>query len=175
MNEQQFVSLLSGLEDSQWRSVLEGQAILMVNDLELELGDDGSANAIISASQDGSDTIVSLKEGSLRDAAELLQNYYLTHPLTLKGFNCQVEQLLEKHGARAFAAPIGQLPQFTLFVEGGEVLAEPSGSPRHRYGAFCELGHSVEDSAINARVSQWLETGEAHERYLGMNVCRYNC
>jgi hypothetical protein len=38
---------------------------------------------------------------------------------------------------------------------------------------FCELQRPL--AVLDERVRRWLERGEAHQRYLGMNVCRYNC
>ena len=175
MKKQDFISLLEKLDDATWQAVIEGQALLLVDDVQLVSGDAQSANAIIRASENMADSKDLLRQKSLEEAGEILANYYLTHPLTLHGFNLQAKQLLEKYGMAAFAAAIGELPEYTLFVEGGEVVAEPATSPRHRYGVFCELGHSVPLSAVDEQVKKWLDQGEAHERYLGMNVCRYNC
>ena len=175
MDKAAFVRLLEKLDEKAWSSVVDGQAILLVDDVRLETGPDQSANAIIRAAENGADTAAALKQRSLHEAAELLYNYYLTHPLTLAGFNFQVEALFARHGAEAFAAPIGKLPRYTLFVEGGEVMAEAADSPRFRYGAFCELGHSVPADAVADHVLKWLQAGDAYDNYLGMNVCRYNC
>jgi len=41
--------------------------------------------------------------------------------------------------------------------------------------AYCELEHPLEDGELEKYVRKWLQRGEAHERYLGMNACRYNC
>ena len=79
------------------------------------------------------------------------------------------------HGASAFAAAAGRYPQYTLFVEGDRVVAESAESPRHRYGAFCELDHALSDTASDDRVRQWLSSGEAYGLYMSMNVCRYSC
>ena len=75
----------------------------------------------------------------------------------------------------AFAAVAGQYPKYTLFVEGDRVVAESAESPRHRYGAFCELDHVLSGVASDDRVRQWLGSGEAYSLYLSMNVCRYSC
>jgi len=86
-----------------------------------------------------------------------------------------VEDLIDRLGAGAFAAAPRQLARYTLFVEGGEVVAESAESPRHKYGVYCELERPVGDAETEVRVRKWLQRGEAHERYLEMNVCRYNC
>lgn len=90
-------------------------------------------------------------------------------------FNQQVEQLFALHGVAAFAAPSGHYPQFTLFVEEETVVAESASSPRHRYGAFCELDKPLTGAELEKHVRQWLNSGEAYALYLSMNVCRYNC
>ncbi len=175
MNLATFTDQLNRLETSDWQAVVEGQGILVIDDLCLRVGSVEAPNAIICAPAHGKSTADALKRDSLANAGSLLNNYYLTHPLTLLGFNHQAEALIEAHGAAAFLAMTGQLPERTLFVAGGEVIAEPPDSPRHRYGVYCELLSPLADSGIRAQVRKWLDTGEAHERYLGMNVCRYNC
>ena len=99
----------------------------------------------------------------------------MNEPLSQYEFNRQVEALFETYGASAFAAVASQHPQYTLFVEDDKVVAESAESPRHGYGAFCELDHALSDVAVDARVRQWLSCGEAYSLYLSMNVCRYNC
>ncbi len=92
---------------------------------------------------------------------------------TLTEFNQQVSQLLTQYGEQAFAAAQGQYPEYTLFVEEDRVIAEPRTSPRHRYGAFCELPKALDAQQTAARVQRWVASGEAYERFVGMNVCRY--
>ena len=94
------------------------------------------------------------------------------HPPSQTDFDRQVDALFDQYGECAFAALEGQLPSYTLFVEGDQVIAEPRTSPRHRYGAFCELDRPLGDAEIKIRVRQWLTRGEAYQRFLGMNCCR---
>jgi hypothetical protein len=98
----------------------------------------------------------------------------LIGPLTRDDFNKQVRELFDQHGIEAFAAPAGQLPARSLFVDNGEIVAEPADSPRHRYGAYCEMpaGNLMD---VATQVEKWLNSGEAYDLYLSMNVCRYNC
>ena len=90
-------------------------------------------------------------------------------------FDTQVRALIAEHGAAAFAAPWPGPAQRTLFVDGQIVRAEAADSPRHRYGAFYELDEPLASAALDQRVIEWIQTGEAYEVYLGMNVCRYHC
>lgn len=175
MNEKNFIYQLNQLQDADWQAVLEGLAVLILDDAHLEIGNSHSINVIIDAPKQRLLDAATLKRESLAKASTILSNYYLTHPLTLSGFNHQVARLIERYGATVFTALIGQLPERTLFVEGGEVIAETTDSPRHRYGVFCELTHQLADLAIEAHIHKWLERGEAHESYLSMNVCRYSC
>jgi hypothetical protein len=175
MNSETFIRQLEALSDSDWQEVIDGQAILNIDDQVFIIGKASAPNAIIRAEDDVSETVESLKHSTLEQAGDILRNYYLTHPVTLKGFNAQVQRLIKAHGAEAFAAHEGSFPRYTLFVEGGEVVAEPHTSPRHRYGVFCELDQAALRQPVNDAVRRWLEYGEAHERYLEMNVCRYNC
>jgi hypothetical protein len=146
-----------------------------VDDVKLETGAANAANVIIPAIIDGTQAAAELREQCIAQASQLLEDYYRTHPLTRAGFNRQVEELLDRLGAAAFTALPGQLPDYSLFVEVGSVIAEPRQSPRHPYGAYCEIIRPLADSALTRHVKQWLDSGEAYERYLSMNVCRYNC
>ncbi len=175
MNESAFTSLLDQLDHGVWQSAADGQGLLMVDDTGLQAGPAQAPNVIIPPPDPNTLSAEELKRQSLSDAGRLLADYYRTHPLTRSGFNRQVERLIEQQGAAAFAAPQGALPQRTLFVDGGEVVAEPASSPRHRYGVFCELERPLEGAALATRLHQWLQQGTAYERYLSMNVCRYNC
>jgi hypothetical protein len=175
MNTSIFTRLLEQLSDSDWQAVIEGQAVLLIDDVRLELGPLAAPNALIKAAEQGGANALDLKSESIADAQAILANFYLTHPLTREGFNRQTLSLIQTHGAGAFAALTGQRPERTLFVDGGEVVAESAASPRHPYGAYCELPRPLSGDAIENAVHRWLESGEAFDRYLGMNVCRYNC
>lgn len=175
MDKTTFIRQLELLSNADWQAVIDGQAVLVVGELGLEIGPAEASNAIIVAPAQGSSDAAGLKLESLAEATVLLNEYYLTHPLTLAGFNRQAERLIREQGAAAFAAVGGEFPRCTLFVDGGEVVAEPPDSPRHRYGVFCELDRPLDDAATEARVLRWLQRCEAYERDLEMNVCRYNC
>lgn len=98
----------------------------------------------------------------------------MTEPLSREAFERQVRELFEQHGIESFAAPPGQLPARSLFVGSDGVVAEAADSPRHRYGAYCEIpaGNLMDLATL---VEKWLNSGEAYDLYMSMNVCRYNC
>lgn len=175
MNDKYFKEQLEQLEDSSWQSILEGYSIVIIDDQRLVLGAEQAENVVVPASSFQFSDADALRREVLSRASALLCSYYQAHPLSLPGFNRQVVQLFERYGAEAFAAPCGELPERTLFVDGSDVIAESADSPRHRYGAYCELESLSPGQDIAEYVLQWLENGEAHERYLEMNVCRYNC
>ena len=175
MNKNTFIHQLELLKDTDWQAVIEGLALVNINDAYHEIGPAQASNAIIALTEHNKSDAATLKLESLAHASSILSNYYLSHPLTLAGFNRQVEKLINEHGASAFSAVAGQLAARTLFVDEAEVIAETADSPRHRYGVFCELPGPLADSVLETHIRRWLEQGEAHEQYLSMNVCRYNC
>ncbi|MFW2373420.1 MAG: hypothetical protein ACN4GM_09900 [Gammaproteobacteria bacterium] len=175
MNKNSFIHQLKQLQGAHWQAVIEGQALVMIDDVRLEIGPAQAPNAIIFSAQQNSPDATALMQESLANATTILSNYYQSHPLTMAGFNQQVEKLMAEYGAAAFTAVAGQLAQRTLFVDQGEVIAESADSPRYRYGVFCELASPLAASALEKHVRKWLEQGEAYEHYLSMNVCRYNC
>ncbi len=176
MNLDEFRQHLHQLEEADWQAVMNGRSILIVDDRYLETGPADAENACLGLNDgQGAGDGAELKEQIMNNAEQILNNYYLDHALTAEGFRYQVERLFVIHGICAFAAAQDCLPDRTLFVEGGEVIAEHAESPRHRYGVYCELDHDMSGEECEVYIRQWLEQGEAHEQYLGMNVCRYNC
>ena len=96
-------------------------------------------------------------------------------PPDISEFNAQAALLIEQLGAAAFCALPGQMSDYTLFVEGSNVIAESRGAPRHPYGVSCEINAGLSDDQLSELVTEWLDSGEAYQAFLGMNVCRYNC
>lgn len=175
MNASVFIQLLDQLTDADWQAVAAGRCLQLLDDQLLATGPADAPNCLFRATSADSADAAALKQDALSRAEQLLHDYYRTHPLTPAGFKRQVSALLERHGAAAFAARPGKRPDCSLFVDGGTVVAETRDSPRHPYGAYCEVEGSLDDAAVASRVRQWLERGEAYDHYLGMNVCRYNC
>jgi hypothetical protein len=175
MNEEQFISLLEQLKDTDWQSIVDGSSLLLIDDQRLEVGSADASNVVLCAPEQAKLNASALKEKAISKAAELLVDYYQTNPLSEAGFTRQAEQRIQQYGAEAFSAQPGQLPQCSLFVEGGEVIADGSDSPRLRYGVYLTLQHLVSEGTVDDQVRQWLVQGDANEDYLGMNVCRYNC
>lgn len=175
MNEQLFKQQLELLSEAEWQSLVEGKGLLIKDDFEIIIGKSNAPNLVFSVSEFTYTDVSDLKKQVLNGADLILVNYYQIHPLTLKGFNYQIDKLVEKHGFATFCAPIGKISNRTLFVDGGEVIAEPADSPRHQYGVFYEIEKQMSDKAMSDSFQKWLSSGEAHQRYLGMNVCRYNC
>lgn len=174
MNQQLFIQLLKNLTDADWQAITNGQCLCMVDDANLKVGLCNESNAIVLA--DKLDTsILSLKHEVLKNAGQILQDYYLVHPLSLKGFNRQMLGLVDQYGVSAFTSTDNHGASYTLFVEGGELIAESVDSPRHRYGVCFESDKPLTDSGLEAEFTKWLHSGGAYERYLSMNVCRYNC
>jgi len=90
-------------------------------------------------------------------------------------FNALVDDLIIRYGAESFCAVDGQLPAYTLFVDGEEIIAVSKESPRHPYGVYCQISAGLSSREIHDYLNQWLQSGEAYDQFLAMNVCRYNC
>lgn len=172
MDAGQFIDLVRRLAPPPNEGFARGAALRLVDDQLLAWGERSAADVIVAGLPvDAGDASAWL----LANAEELISGYYRLHPLTRAGFDLQARRLITDLGPAAFAAPAGQLPHCTLFVDGGELVAEPRGAARHRYGAYLELGRELAPVAIERAVEQWIASGEAYDRYLSMNVCRYNC
>lgn len=175
MTESFFIEHLKQLSESDWYAIYSGQGLIMINDSHLEIGSPDLPGVILAARFFTANDPDTFKQHAMAAASELYTNYYRTHPLTLYGFNDQLYRLVQQFSPESFCAPTGQRSDKTLFVEDGELIAMGKADPRHAYGVFCELPHSIKPAAIVNHFSHWIEQGEAYERYLSMNVCRYNC
>lgn len=175
MNSTEFLQQLEGLEKADWQALGSGQALLLIDDSYLTSGPANAPNVIIPPPTAPKQDPATLRAQTLNQATQLLEDYYRIHPLTAIGFKTQVEDLIRHLGVAAFTALPGRLPDYSLFVEAGSVVAESRQSPRHPYGVYCELTRPLTDTAMAQFFKLWLDSGEAYERYLSMNVCRYNC
>ena len=97
------------------------------------------------------------------------------NPPDISDFNQQVANLVSQFGATAFCALPGQSPEHALFMDADQVIAISGEDPRFPYGFFCEINNGLTNAQVTERLQHWLESGEAYEEFVGMNVCRYNC
>jgi len=168
-----FIQLIKQLSTPQWQSIVDGNNINMVNDQHLVINAEDS-NSIVMNNNIPATELHDVEAYVIENASELLHQYYLSHPLSQASFNKQVETLIRKFGIDKFIASDEQPSELTLFVEGNEVIAENVDSPRHPYGVYFTANENNNDDFKKLAMS-WLDSGEAYETYLGMNVCRYNC
>ncbi|QEP41741.1 hypothetical protein D5085_00425 [Ectothiorhodospiraceae bacterium BW-2] len=96
-------------------------------------------------------------------------------PPTVAEFNRQIVSLMRQLGTQAFCAQPDKKPDYTLFIDGDQVVAEPKGAPRYPYGLYHTIDSGLSDTDIGHHVDRWLASGEAYQEFLAMNVCRYNC
>ncbi|HEY5734318.1 MAG TPA: hypothetical protein VIU36_06105 [Gammaproteobacteria bacterium] len=167
--------LLDQLSVAALNVVLKGQALLLVDDASLALGDPESPNVLVHPEAFTANDADQLRRALLENSEELIAGYYRTHPLSWAGFDRQVKALFEAHGYETFAALPDVMPVKSLFVEQGTVIAEAQDSPRFQYGTYCELPGASGPEQIKQAVERWVSSGQAYDSYLGMNVCRHNC
>ena len=162
--------LLDQLSAAALNVVLKGQALLLVDDAGLALGDPESPNVLVHPEAFTANDADQLRQVLLENSEELIAGYYRTHPRSWVGFDRQVKALFETHGYETFAASPDARPVKSLFVEQGTVIAEAQDSPRFSYGIYCELPRSSGPEEIKQAVERWVSSGQAYDSYLGMNV-----
>ncbi len=175
MNATHLRQQLDTLTEQQWQQLLAGGALEIVDDATLRVGDKTLPHILITAADLHADSVDALRQATIDNAEALIQDYYRRHPLTQEGFNRQARALIDQYGAEAFAATADKPAARSLFVDGGDVVAEPADSPKYPYGVHLELDHSADQASITTAVKEWIDSGKAYEDYRGMNVCRYNC
>lgn len=173
MNPTEFKSMLSALDIAQWQALADGASLQVVDDNRLIVSRELTAN-VVQLGIDG-ENANALRDSCLAQATTIFEQYYITNPLSQAGFEHQVRILVEQLGARSFCAVEFELPDYSLFVEAGQVVAEGRDQPRHRYGAWCELSTASAKDHAEGEVENWIASGTAYRQYLSMNVCRYNC
>ena len=167
--------LLGQLNTAALGVVLKGQALLLVDDASLALGDPEAPNVLVHPEAFSANDVEQLRQVLLENSEELIEGYYRTHPLSWVGFDRQVKALCETQGYETFAALPDARPAKSLFVDQGSVIAEGQDSPRFPYGTYCELPAATGPDEIKQAVERWIGSGQAYDSYLGMDVCRYNC
>jgi|GEM_PF-1569243 len=175
MNEALLTVLLDQLSDPSLLAVQKGQALLLVDDASLSIGNPDSPNVLVAADDYDAPDAAELRRLLKANTAKIIDAYYQSHPLSWTGFDQQVKDLCEQHGYQVFTATPGKRAEKTLFVEQGTVIALDREDPRHAYGVFCELARSVDNEDIKPAIEHWIESGQAYDGYLSMNVCRSNC
>lgn len=173
MNAHQFIQQLNLLSAKDWHAIANGHSVALKNDDELIISDNNTEQIIVDTKALAEQQADQIKDYVISQAEQFLQQYYLQHPLSQAGFNKQVLALISQHGIDKFISHDHQAAAFTLFVEGGEVIAEDDTSPRQPYGVCFKTESSSKD--IKQQAMNWIHSGEAYELYLSMNVCRYNC
>ena len=175
MNAEEFVEAVQAMSDEDLQSLQTGDRLYLHNDHELMVGAEHKAARLNVELGEDAATPQTIRQALVDQAESLIEQHYRENPLSQPGFNQQVLRLVQEHGAENFAAGSGQRARYTLFVEGGEILRQQAGDARYPYGSFLEL-HKEFDAAERAKlVIDWIESGEAYQQYLSMNVCRYNC
>ena len=169
-----FHSMILALDEKSWLAVVSGQAIALNKNDKLEIVEANADHIIVSPPEKKISPEL-FKEKVIANEEELLNDYFQSHPVSTKSFQEQFLELTKRYGVMAFAATEGQLADYSLFVDKSELVAEGRESPRHQYGVYCEIDNNMSESEAESRVMQWVTSGEAYERYLEMNVCRYSC
>ena len=175
MNEALLIDLLNQLNDSSLLVVQKGQALLLVDDASLSIGNPESLNVLVASGDYDALDAVELRRALKANAGKIVDTYYQSHPLSWRGFDRQVKELCEQYGHITFTATPGQRAEKTLFVEQGTVIALSSEDPRYSHGIFYELAEPVSNEDIKSALGQWIGSGQAYDGYLSMNICRYDC
>ncbi len=175
MNATHVRQQLDTLTEQQWQQLLAGGVLEIVDDATLRISDKSSPHTLVTAEDLNADSVDALRQAIIDNAEALIQDYYRRHPLTREGFNRQARAQIEQYGAQAFAATADKPAARSLFVDAGDVVAEPADSPKYPYGVHLERDHSADQASIITAVKEWIDSGKAYEDYRGMNVCRYNC
>lgn len=174
MNSQQFIEALNELDDSQLQEILDGQGLIVYQDAGLTTGRSDAAFVIYELGEDPYQDTASLKAALTEQADTLIDEYYQFNPLSKEYFNKELIKMLQELGWDAFLQQPGEVPNYKLFVEKDQLVAEDSSSMRFKYGSCLELDQKFPATALQNKAKNWVQSGSAYEGYITTNVCRWS-
>lgn len=174
MKAQPFIEAVKQLSDDDFQLILEGNAIIIENDVALTTGRADSAYVIYELGEDPFTSSEEIKAFLIQNAEALLKEYYQFNPVSRQYFDRSLNKLFEEYGPDAFSATPDGEPERVLFVEDGELISEDASSPRFKYGMFMTIEDHIKPLARANKVKNWVQSGTAYGDYISVNVCRFS-
>ncbi len=174
MNLSHFNEEITNLDKDFLQSILDGSALVMVEDQSLGLGNSNGAFVIFWIEDEVFSTVEDLRSYLAEEAEDLHANYYKHSPISKEYFEARLSSLMDKYGHAAFVSQQGGMPEKSLISSNGDLLVLTEEDYTFKYGLYLNLEDnlSLKISALKAKT--WLQSGAAYNDYIAVNVFRFS-
>ncbi|MDC1450278.1 hypothetical protein N8477_05855 [Candidatus Thioglobus sp.] len=174
MNLSQFNEEIRSLDKDFLQSILDGSALLMVEDQSLGLGSSNGAFVIFWIEDEVFPSIEDLRSYLAEEAEDLHVNYYKHSPLSKEYFEAKLSSLMDEYGQTAFASQQGGMPEKTLISSNGDLLVLTEEDYTFKYGLYLNLEGNLSPKISALKAKTWLQSGAAYNDYIAVNVFRFS-
>ncbi len=174
MNLSQFEQEIKKLDKDFLQSILDGSALVMVEDRSLGLGRSNGAFVIFWIEDEQFSSVESLRDYLISDSQDLLESYYEHSPLSKEYFEKKLSSLISEHGETAFISQLDSMPEKSLMSSKGELLVLTEEDYIFKYGLYLKLEEKLSQQISAQKVKNWLQTGAAYNDYIAINVFKFS-
>ena len=174
MNLSNFKKEIKKLDIDFLQSILDGSALVMVEDQSLGLGSSNGAFVIFWIEDEEFLSLNNLQEYLIKEAEDLLQNYYEHSPISKEYFEKTLLSLMDEHGKAAFVSQPGGMPEKSLITSNGDLLVLTEEDYIFKYGLYLSLDNKLNPKISALKAKNWLQSGTAYNDYIAVNVFRFS-
>ena len=174
MNLSNFKKEIKKLDIDFLQSILDGSALVMVEDQSLGLGSSNGAFVIFWIEDEEFLSLNNLQEYLIKEAEDLLQNYYEHSPISKEYFETKLSSLMDEHGEAAFVSQPGGMPEKSLITSNGDLLVLTEEDYIFKYGIYLSLDDKLNPKISALKAKNWLQSGTAYNDYIAVNVFRFS-
>ena len=174
MNLSDFKRKIKTLDQNLLKSILNGSALVMIQDKELGLGASNGAFVIFWIEDERFSSIEDLRGYLEIESEDLYTNYYTHSPLSKEYFETKLSDLMNENGEASFTAQPGDMPEKSLIVSDGELCVLTEEDYIFKYGLFLQLEDKLNSKISSVKARNWLQSGAAYNDYIAVNVFRFS-
>ena len=174
MNLSHFKEEIKNLDKGFLQSILDGSALVMVEDQSLGLGSSNGAFVIFWIEDEKFSSVEDLRDCLSTDAEDLLLNYYEHSPISKEYFESTLSRLMDEHGEAAFVSQPGGMPEKSLITSNGDLLVLTEEDYIFKYGLYLNLEDKLNPKISALKAKNWIQSGTAYNDYIAVNVFRFS-
>jgi len=174
MNLSHFKEEIKNLDKAFLQSILDGSALVMVEDQSLGLGSSNGAFVIFWIEDEKFSSVEDLRDYLSTDAEDLLLNYYEHSPISKEYFESKLSSLMDEHGEAAFVSQPGGMPEKSLITSNGDLLVLTEEDYIFKYGLYLNLEDKLNPKISALKAKHWIQSGTACNDYIAVNVFRFS-
>lgn len=174
MNLSNFKIKIQMLDENFLKSILDGSALVMIQDKELGLGSSNGAFVIFWIEDEKFSSTDDLRAYLDIEAKDLFSNYYAHSPLSKEYFETKLSYLMNNNGEASFTSQPGDMPEKSLIVSDGELSVLTEADYIFKYGLYLQLEEKLNSKISAVKARNWLQSGAAYNDYIAVNVFRFS-